>query len=213
MSTSGGTSTSTPPAASPALAAVPTTLTATGSGFLVTLTWAASSGATSYNVQRSSQHGGPYEHVGSTTSPAFFDGAVTNGTTYYYVVSAVNSGGASANSAEVFATPTAPTAQAAPLAAVPAGLSATGSSFLVTLTWTASTGATSYTVLRATQRGGPYTSVGSTTSPAFFDGAVTNGTAYYYVVSAVNSGGASANSADRSPATHCYRLSHWPQCR
>ena len=109
------------------LAAVPVGLSATGSPYLVTLTWTASSGATSYNVLRSMQHGGPYTQFATATSPAYFDGAVLNGTAVLsVVVSAVNlPAELAANSAEVSATPTAPAAPpAAPLAAVPAGLAA-----------------------------------------------------------------------------------------
>ncbi len=70
----------------------------------------------------------------------------------------------------------------------PAGLAATVGSGTVTLTWTASGGATSYTVKRGTVSGGPYLSLGSVAgaSPTYTDTSVTNGTTYYYVVSGTN---------------------------
>jgi hypothetical protein len=80
----------------------------------------------------------------------------------------------------------------------PTGLSATPGTTQVILSWTAVSGATSYNVKRATVSGGPYTTVGSPTTTSFTDTGLTNGTTYYYVVSAVNAGGESANSADRS---------------
>ncbi len=88
----------------------PTGLAATASDKQVSLTWNASSGATSYHVKRSTISGGPYTQVASTTAANDTDAGITDGTTYYYVVSAVNSVGESANSSEVFATPTAPAA-------------------------------------------------------------------------------------------------------
>ena len=66
---------------------------------------------TSYNVKRSTANGGPFS--ATLASPAvtnYIDTAVTNGTTYYYVVSAVNASGESANSAQASATPTGPVA-------------------------------------------------------------------------------------------------------
>jgi hypothetical protein len=69
------------------------------------LTWTASSGATSYHVKRATTSGGPYSQVGAPTSTSYTDTSLTNGTTYYYVVSALNSAGESANSAQVSATP------------------------------------------------------------------------------------------------------------
>jgi hypothetical protein len=65
----------------------------------------------SYNVKRSTANGGPFS--ATLASPAvtnYIDTAVTNGTTYYYVVSAVNASGESANSAQASATPTGPVA-------------------------------------------------------------------------------------------------------
>ncbi|MDE3068942.1 MAG: chitobiase/beta-hexosaminidase C-terminal domain-containing protein, partial [Verrucomicrobiota bacterium] len=70
----------------------------------VTLTWTASTGATNYDVKRSTSSGGPYTTIASTTSTSYTDTTVISGTTYYYVVSASNTGGESANSSEVSVT-------------------------------------------------------------------------------------------------------------
>jgi hypothetical protein len=183
-----------PSAPSPALAAVPANLTATSGNALVSLTWSASSGATSYHVKRAATSGGPYTQVGEPTSTSYTDTSLTNGTTYYYVVSALDSAGESADSAQVSATPVAPVA----IPATPSGLAATPGNAQVALSWTASTGATGYNVKRSTTSGGPYTQVGEPTSTSYTDTSLTNGTTYYYVVSALDSAGESANSAQIS---------------
>jgi hypothetical protein len=85
--------------------AVPTSVEATAGNAQVSLTWTASSGATSYHVKRSTTSGGPYTQVAAPTTAADTDTGLTNGTPYYYVVSAVNAAGESANSTEVAATP------------------------------------------------------------------------------------------------------------
>ncbi len=86
--------------------------------------------------------------------------------------------------------------------APPAGLSATGGTGQVALTWTATTGATSYKVKRSTISGGPYTTIATTATPAYTDVSVVGGTPYFYVVSAVNTVGNSSNEGlDSSQAT------------
>jgi hypothetical protein len=82
--------------------------------------------------------------------------------------------------------------------AAPTGLAATAGNMQVALTWSASSGATSYNVKRGTANGGPYPTVVPATTTSYTDTTVTNGTTYYYVVSAVNSGGESANSSQVS---------------
>ncbi|MBF0571975.1 MAG: hypothetical protein HQL12_08925 [Candidatus Omnitrophica bacterium] len=82
------------------------------------------------------------------------------------------------------------------LPAVPSGVTAVSGNGQVQLSWNSSSGAVSYNVKRSTVSGGPYTSVASTTFTSFIDNkSLLNGTAYYYVVSAVNSVGESSNSA------------------
>lgn len=72
----------------------------------VSLTWDKVDGATSYNVKRSTTKGGPYTNIATgVTDTKYTDSAVSNGTTYYYVVSAVTSSGEGSNSNEATATP------------------------------------------------------------------------------------------------------------
>lgn len=88
---------------------IPSGLTATGGNTKVDLNWTAVSGATSYNVKRSTTAGGPYTPIATNvTGTTYTDTAVINGTTYYYIVTAVNAVGESANSNEASATPAAP---------------------------------------------------------------------------------------------------------
>ncbi|MEK6304174.1 MAG: fibronectin type III domain-containing protein [Acidobacteriota bacterium] len=179
----------TPPAA-------PTGLAATAGNAQVSLSWNASSGATSYNVKRSTTNGGPYSTIApgiGTTS--YLNTGLTNGTTYYYVVSASNGAGEGPNSSQVSATPiAAPTPPAAPT-----GLTATPGNAQVSLSWNASSGATSYNVKRSTINGGPYSTIApgiGTTS--YLNTGLTNGTTYYYVVSASNGAGEGLNSSQVS---------------
>ena len=179
------------PVVSVAIPPMPTALAAIAGNTQVSLTWTASSGATSYHVKRATTSGGPYTQIAAPTATSFADTSVTNGTPYYYVVSALASAGESGNSAQVSAVPTAPTT----IPAKPAGLAATAGNAVVALTWSASSGATTYHVKRATTSGGPYTQIAAPTSATYTDPSLSNGTAYYYVVSAINTAGESANSA------------------
>lgn len=83
----------------------PQNLTAEPGDAKVMLAWNTVIGAESYNVKRSTTPGGPYSTVSSPSQTSFTDSTVTNGTTYYYVVTAVNSTGESNNSNEARATP------------------------------------------------------------------------------------------------------------
>ena len=85
----------------------------------------------------------------------------------------------------------------------PTGLTATPvSSSQINLSWTASSGATSYNVKRATVNGGPYTTIATgVTSTGYSDTGLSSNTTYYYVVSAVNAAGESPNSAQASATT------------
>src|SRR5277367_3793868 len=59
--------------------------------------------------------------------------------------------------------------------AVPAGLAAAPGNAQVTLSWTASSGATGYNVQRSTTTGGPYTQISTPTVTNFTETGLTNG--------------------------------------
>src|ERR1019366_3633420 len=85
----------------------------------------------------------------------------------------------------------------------PTGLTATAVSWgQINLGWTASSGATSYNVLRSTTSGGPNTRAASgVTSTSYSDMGLAPSTAYYYMVQGANSKGTSGNSNQASAIT------------
>jgi hypothetical protein len=89
--------------------AAPAGLEATAGNAQVGLTWSTSAGATSYAVKRSTTSGSGYATLASgLAGTSYSDTAATNGTPYYYVVTASSAGGQSGNSTQVSATPAAP---------------------------------------------------------------------------------------------------------
>ena len=107
----GGSSASSNEASATVLPATPTTLLATAGNGAVTLSWAASAGATTYNVYQGTSSGGeaaaPVQSNVIGTSVTL--SGLSNGQAYFFRVAAVNNGGTSAMSNEAAAIPTAPT--------------------------------------------------------------------------------------------------------
>jgi len=167
----------------------------------VDLDWAASAGATSYTVKRSTTPGGPYTTIApGVTSTAYTDTTALNGTTYFYVVTALNASGESPNSNEASATPQAPTAPNAPTALA---ARATGKK-KIALTWTQSTSpnVTQNKIYRSTVSGGPYSltaTIPATTS--YNNSGLNSGTTYFYVVTAVNGAGLESPTSQQASAT------------
>jgi len=180
------------PVAGPTLPAQTTGLTATGGAGQVALSWNAVSGATSYNLYRSTVSGGETLFLGGLTSTSYTDSGLASSTGYYYTVAAVNSGGPGALSAEAAAT----TFVTAP--AQVTGFSATGGSNKVTLNWTLTPNATGYNIYRSTSSGAEVLIKAGFTSNAFSDPTVIPVTLYYYKVCGVNSGGSGAMSSEAS---------------
>ncbi len=197
------TTTAAPPA--PTVPAAPMGVMATGGTKQVTISWSAVSGATSYNIYWSSTSGVTPKtgtKIAGATSPAV-QGSLNDSTTYYYVVTAVNSAGESAPSVQVAATTLTP-APAPTVPAVPMGVTASGGANQVTISWPAVSGATSYNVYWSTTSGVTTATgkkIAGVTSPYVQTG-LSAGTTYYYIVTAVNSVGESAASAQASAATN-----------
>ena len=170
----------------------PDGLTADPGAAQVVLRWNAVNGATSYNVKRSTVSGGSYTNVFNVSTAGFTNTGLANFTTYYYVVSIVAPNGEGPDSFEVSATPF----NAAPSA--PVSLTAAPGDVQVRLNWSAAPSARAYKVKRSTTSGGGHGVIATTTTTNYTDTAVTNGVAYYYVVSATNSLGEGANSTEAS---------------
>ena len=96
----GGTTPPVPPAN-------PTNATVTAGDGQVTVSWSAVTGATSYNIYWSTTTGVTTANGTKITNAVnpYVQSSLSNGTAYYYVVTAVNSVGESAASAQVTATP------------------------------------------------------------------------------------------------------------
>ena len=91
----------------------PTGVTASAGEGLVTISWPAVAGASSYNLYKAAASGVTTSNYGALSaggrlagvaSPVVVTG-LTNGTTYYFVVTAVDANGESVDSSEVAATP------------------------------------------------------------------------------------------------------------
>jgi hypothetical protein len=157
----------------------------------VTIAWTGSSLATSYSVARAPQIPDPKGEPGDMMAGTFADlalGTTAGGVTtftdatmtdadvavYYYRVTARAAIGSPATSAAVTTKAVAPTVKVA-----------SASATSLKLTWKG-TNATSYTVYRSATKTGPFTSIGTTTTPTFTDVGLTTGTEYFYKVTATN---------------------------
>ncbi len=196
----------TPRAALPTAPAVPTGLAAVAGNASVALSWTAptsngGSPITGYNIYRGQTPGGESATPIATNVPgtSFTDTGEVNGSPYYYKVAAVNAVGTSPQSSEVSATPRATVASA------PLGLVASAADGSVALAWQMPTsdggsGITSYNVYRGTSAGGEGATPIATNVAlrTFTDSTVSNGTAYFYKVAAVNAVGPSPQSNEAS---------------
>ena len=160
---------------------------ATGIALTPTLSWAASTGATSYEYCYATTTGCTnWTSAGTNTSVGL--SGLANGQVYYWQVRALNGGGNTlADSGTYWSFTTVVTVPGAFAKTSPAN-AATGAAINPTLSWSASSGAVSYEYCYATTTGcTSWTSVGTNTSVAL--SGLANDTTYYWQVRAVNGGG------------------------
>ncbi len=161
---------------------VPTSLTVTPGKGQVSLTWQAPAGLiTGYNVYRSTSEIGTYSLISSPWVLTYTDTNVTNGQTYFYQVSAVNSVGEGPESSGVSVTPLG-------MPTVPQNLQGTPGNGQVILTWSApvSNGGASIDYYIVSQNGADVKHVNATSTT--IDG-LTNGQTYNFALTAHNSYG------------------------
>ena len=145
--------------------AAPTTLNATPGNTSVALSWAAVSRADSYNLYWSKTAGvvpgaAGVTKISNIQATSYTHVGLTNLDTYYYVVTAVNTGGESVASVQASAMPVPPAPGA------PANLSATSGDTKVLLSWSGSSDASSYSVYWSKTAGVAPGAAGVTQVPA-----------------------------------------------
>ena len=180
---------------------VPTNLTALPGDSTVSLSWATTTTANTYNVARSTQSGGPYAQITTVPANTYVDTTVTNGSTYYYVVSATNNMGIGRISAQVATFPSPSSVPSSPSAL---GITVGGGDFdpfyggaIAILSWTPVSNASGYNVYRSTN-GTNFTrlTASSQSGVQYTDLGISNGSTYYYAVTAVNRSGESTRSSE-----------------
>ena len=93
----------------PQLPPPPTNLVAKAASLQVALQWSAVATPGTYDLKRSTTSNGPYSVIATgLTATNYLDAPLTNGVTYFYVVSSLNLNGEGTNSLPVSATPNAP---------------------------------------------------------------------------------------------------------
>jgi len=180
----------------------PQGLTATAAEGQVTLSWTApasngGSAITGYKLYRGTSSGTETFLTSVGLSLVYTDGGLTNGQTYYYKVSAVNSAGESPQSSEASATPVAP----ATTPSAPRNLVATPGHAQITLTWQApasigGSAITGYRVYRGTVSGSETLVASLGPVLMYSDSGLTNGQIYYYEVGSVNGVGEGPRSSE-----------------
>jgi uncharacterized protein YegP (UPF0339 family) len=174
----------------PSIPQPPTSITypSTSSTGQYAVTWPPSTGATSYRLERSANDGSTWAAAYSGAAPSYAE-TVSSGS-YRYRVRATNSAGPSdwtaGSTACIVSTSTAPSELQPPASITYPSTSSTGQ---YTVSWPASSGATSYRLQRRSSRGHSWTTIYSGADLSCAQ-AVRNGT-YRYRVKAVNSEGSS----------------------
>jgi titin len=187
------------------LATAPGSLTANAGTGQVTLSWTAptstgGSSVSTYVVEKSADGGVTWSTVTTAaTGTSHVVTGLTNATTYSFRVSAINASGAGISSAPATATPfTTPGA--------PTGLSVISATSQAVLVWTTpssdgGTSITGYKLEQSTDGGTTWSSLVANTGSAstvFVVSGLTNGDAYRFRVSAINSAGVGTASTDAS---------------
>jgi len=176
------------------------TSVAAGDGH-VAIGWNSVYGSVTYAVYQREAHGS-YGAVIATVEASVLEYdalGLTNGTTYYFMVKAINPIGESDPSNEVSATPQVPAPGAPNLLTAESGNAA------ITLTWAPVSGSTGYNIYQRLSSDA-YGAEAATVTGSVYSHQVTgltNGTMYYFTIKAVNPGGVSdpSNEVSATPMT------------
>ncbi len=153
----------------------------------IAMSWTTVSGATSYNIYRSTNPNSGFTLIGNQTSTSFSNTTsspgsypASTGNGYYYYIQAVFSGGTNGPSSNKISS----SLQSTPL--TPYGVAVTSvTNSSVKLSWAAVSGSNGYTIYRSTNSTSGFTSIGTTASTVTSFSAnsgMSQGSTYYFKV-------------------------------
>ncbi len=162
-----------------------------------TLSWSSVSGASGYEIYRSTNSSSDYSLLyttSSATETSYTDTAVLHAGTYYYKVNAYSlvngekAGGSPSTPVSVYISDT-------PQAV--SNLAAQSSDYSsITISWDLLPDASGYNIYSSTSENGTYTSIGTTKEGQFISTKLATGKAYYYKVAAYRTSGSSKIEGD-----------------
>lgn len=185
--------------------AAPASITATAGSGSIAVTWAESSGAAYYTLERKAGSGTWSAIAQNYTGRSYTDSSVTAGTTYQYRVTAHKTGTSGVLSSSPTTSGTV-TAAGTPSGNVtlnaPASVTATAGSGQISVTWGAVSGASRYQLERSADNGATWTTLLLyQTANSYTDTTVASGTSYQYRVTAFSSSGDTSPAAVSSSTT------------
>ena len=146
----------------------------------IKISWSAVSGATGYQVYRSTSSTGTFVSLGTVTTTSKVSTALKTGTKYYYKVRAYKD----VNGTKIYGAFSS-IVNAVPKPAAPTGVKAvSASSTSIKVSWNKTTGATGYEVFRSTKADSSYVMIQSTTTTSITNKGLTNGKTYYFKIRA-----------------------------
>lgn len=164
--------------AAPVLNNVAGTKAASYSYSSVKISWSKVSGASGYQVLRSSSANGKYTEIKKTTSSYYTNTGLATGTKYFYMVRAYRKVGT-----KYIYSNYSPVVSAAPaLNGVSGAKASRRSSSSIKVSWKSVSGRSGYEVQRSTSKTGTYTVVKTTTSTSYTNTGLKKGTTYYYKI-------------------------------
>jgi len=174
---------------------VPSGLSATDGAFLdkVTIAWNTVSGATHYELYRSTSASGTYSMIRNTGRTSYDDTDVDTCKLYWYKVKACNASGCSRLSSSDFGF-------AGSMPNVPSGVRASDGTYTDKIRimwdpWPPGSEISFFNIYRSASEFGSYSEIGESNTNSYDDTAVTPGRTYWYKVNAVNACGGSDRSA------------------
>lgn len=177
----------------------PINLTAVATSTQIALIWVVSTdnvGVTQYQIERSTSANSGFTFIGSATNISYTNIGLTNNTTYYYRVRALDAAGNFSGYSNVSHATTAQIVVDAQAPTIPTSVTAVATSTQITIHWTASTdnvGVALYHIERSTSATSGFTVLTTVTGTTYINAGLSYNTRYYYRVRASDVAGNFSN--------------------